>query len=86
MTALYLNVNITNKNESKRSIVNETLSQNCSVKENKLCFTKEDKSECANEKQKDAKNEVACDVTNYFNISIVFECGRNNDDVSCERV
>ena len=85
MTALYSNVNITNENESKRSIVNETLSQNCSVKENKLCFTKEDKSECANEKQKYAKNEVACDVTNYFNVSNVFECGRNNPDVSCER-
>ena len=38
-----------------------------------------------NEKQKDAKNEVACDVTNYFNVSNVFECGRNNPDVLCER-
>ena len=38
-----------------------------------------------NKKQKDAKNEVACDVTNYFNVSNVFECGRNNPDVSCER-
>ena len=55
------------------------------MKENELCFTKEDESECANEKQKDAKNEVAYDVTNYLNVSNVFECGRNNPDVSCER-
>ena len=25
-------------------------------------------------------------MTNYFNVSNVFECGRNNPDVSCERV
>ena len=49
---------------------------------NELCFTKEDKSECANEKQKDANNEVAYDVTN---ISNVWECGRDNPDVQCER-
>ena len=24
-------------------------------------------------------------MTNYFNVSNVFECGRNNSDVSCER-
>ena len=36
-------------------------------------------------RKKDAKNEVACDVTNYFNVSNVFGCGRNNPDVSCER-
>ena len=75
----------TNENESKRSIVNETLSQNFSAKENELCFTKEDKSEYANEKQKDAKNEVACNVINYFNVSNAFECRRKNPDVSCER-
>ena len=23
-------------------------------------------------------------MTNYFNVSNVFECGRNNPDVSCE--
>ena len=105
MTALYSNVNVTNEseskcsivneklsqscsmkeNDSKRSIVNKTLSQNCSAKENELCFTKEDESECVNEKQTDAKNEAACDVTNYFNVSNVFECGRKNIDVSCER-
>ena len=39
-----------------------------------------------NKKQKDVKNEVACDVTNYFNVSNIFECGRNNPDVSCEIV
>ena len=68
MTAPYLNVNVTNESESKRSIVNEKLSQNCSAKESELCFTKEDESECGNEKQKDAKNEVAYDVTNYINV------------------
>ena len=24
-------------------------------------------------------------MTNYFNVSNVFQCGRNNPDVSCER-
>ena len=56
------------------------------MKENELCSTKEDESECANKKQKDAKNEVACDVTNYFNVSNEFECGRNNPDMLLERV
>ena len=74
-----------NKNKSKRSIVNKPLSQNCSADENELCSTKEDESECTNKKQKDVNNEVACDVTNYLNVSNVFECGRNNPDVSCER-
>ena len=75
----------TNENKSKHSIVNEPLLQKCSAKENELCSTKKDESECANEKQKDAKNEVACDVTNYFSVSNIFEYGRNNPDVSCER-
>ena len=35
--------------------------------------------------KKNADNDVACDVTNYFNLSNVLECGRNNPDVSCER-
>ena len=78
-------VNVTNKSESKRSIVNEKLSQKYSAKENELCFTKEDESECANEKQKDAKNEVAYDVTNYLIVFNVWECGRENPDVQCER-
>ena len=38
-----------------------------------------------NKKQKDAKNEVVCNVTNYLNVSNVFECGGNSPDVSCER-
>ena len=42
---------------------------------------KEDESECANEKQKDVKNEVAYDVTNYLNVSNVWECGIDNPDV-----
>ena len=106
MTALYLNVIVTNEreskysivneklsqsgstneNKSKRSIVNKPLSQKCSAKENEVRSTKNDESEFANKKQKDANNEVACDVTNYFNVSNVFECGRNIPDVSCERV
>ena len=86
MTAPFLNSNVTNEGESKRSVVNEPLLQKSSADENKLRATKVDESECANKKQKYAKNEVACDVTNYFNVSNVFECGRNNPDVSCERV
>ena len=35
MTALYSNFNVTNGSESKRSIVNEKLSQSCSTNENK---------------------------------------------------
>ena len=75
----------TNKNKSKLSIVNKPLSQNYSAGKNELRSTKQDESESANTKQKDANIEVACDVTNYFNVSKVFECGRNNPDVSCER-
>ena len=62
----------TNKNKSKHSIFNKPLSKKCSAGENELRSTKEDESECAKKKQKDAKNEVACDVTNYFNVSNVF--------------
>ena len=105
MTAPYSNVIVTNESESKRSIVNEKLSQSgstnekkskcsivnepllqkCSAKDNKLCSTKEDESEYANERQKYSKNEVSYDVTNCVNVSNIFECGRNNPDVSCER-
>ena len=35
MNAPSLSVNVTNKGESKRSIVNEKLSQSCSTNENK---------------------------------------------------
>ena len=35
ITAPYLNVNVTNQGESKRSIVNENLLQSCSTNENK---------------------------------------------------
>ena len=85
MTAPSSNIVVTNESESKRSIVNEKLSQKYSVKENESCFTKKDESECSNEKPKDAKNEVTYDVTNYLNVSNVFECGRDNPDVQCER-
>ena len=44
------------------------------------------KSECAIKKQEDTNNEVTYDVTNYFNVSNVFECGRNNPAVSYEIV
>ena len=81
MTAPYSTVNITNESESKRSIVSKPLSQKRSADKNELRSTKEDESECAKKKQKDAKNEVVCDVTNYFNVSNLFECGRNNPDV-----
>ena len=81
MTAPLSNLVVTSESESKYSIVNENLSQNCSAKKNELCFTKEYESECANEKQKDAKNEVAYDVTNYLNVYNVWECGRDNPDV-----
>ena len=74
-----------NKKKSKRSIVNKPLLQKCSADKNELRSTKEDESECANKKQKYSKNEVIYDVTNYFNVSNVFECGRNNPDASCER-
>ena len=58
----------TNKDESKQIIVNETLSQNYSVEVEKLCSTEIDKSEYTH-------------VPN-FNVSNVFECGRNNPDMS----
>ena len=44
MTAPYSNVIVTNDSKSKRSIINENLSQNCSAKEKELCSTKEDES------------------------------------------
>ena len=85
MTDPSSNVIFTNESESKYSIVNKKLSQNCSAKENELCFTKRDESECANETPKDAKNEVAYEVTNHLNISNVWECGRDNPAVQYER-
>ena len=51
-----------------------------------LRSTKEEKSEYAIKKPKEAKNEVACNVTNYFNVSNIFERGRKNPDVSCASV
>ena len=81
MNVPYSNVIVTNKSESKRNIVNKKSSQKSSAKENELCFTKKDESECSNVKQKDAKNEVAYDVTNYLNVSNIYECGGNNPDL-----
>ena len=74
----------TNEKKSKRSIVNESLSQNYSADVNKLCSTEEDKPEYTITEQKYKGNEVTYDVPN-FNVSNVFECGRNNHDVSYER-
>ena len=62
-----------NKRESKKSIVNETLSKNCSADEDELRSTEEYQSKCAIEKQKDANDEVPYDVTKYFNAFHVFE-------------
>ena len=62
------------ENNSKRRNVNEPLLQNCSAEEKELCSTKEDKSDWASKKQKDAKNEVKYNMTNYFNGFNVFEC------------
>ena len=85
MTAPSSNIFVTNESKTKRCIVNKIWSQKYSVKENELCFTKKDESKCSNEKQKDAKNEVAYDVTNYLNVCNVFECGRDNPDAQYER-
>ena len=54
MTALSLNVNATDKDGSKRIIVHECLSEDCS--------TEEDKRECTIMEHKDAENEVTYDV------------------------
>ena len=62
----------TNANKSKHSIVNETLSQNCSADEDGLSSTEKDQSECAFKKKEDSKNEVPYDVPNYFNAFNVF--------------
>ena len=57
---------------NKKSIVNETLSQNYSAEVEKLCSTEIDKSKYTH-------------VPN-FNVSNVFKYRRNNPDVSYERV
>ena len=78
----------TNGNKSKRTIVNKTLSQNCSADEDELSSTEEYQSECAIEKQKDAKDEVPYYLTNYCNAFHVFQCRRNildRLDMSYER-
>ena len=51
----------------------------------KLCSKEIDKSENTITEQKDEGIKVTYDVTN-FNVFDVFECGRNNPDVSYERV
>ena len=66
----------TEEDKSKVIIVNKTLLQSCSTDEDELCYTEEDKPECAIRKQKDAKNEVTYDLPSYFNASKILECGR----------
>ena len=78
----------TEEDKSKVIIVNKTLLQSCSTDEDELCYTEEDKPECAIRKQKDAKNEVTYDLPSYFNASKILECGRrilDRLDVSYER-
>ena len=78
----------TDKDKSEGIIVNETLSQSCSTDKDGLCSTKEEKSEFAIKKQKDAKNEVTYYEPEYFNAFNIFKCGRNildRLDVSYER-
>ena len=65
----------TNKDESKQSIVNETLLQNYSADVEKIFSTEKDISEYTIREQKDADYEessVKKEVPSYFNI---FECG-----------
>ena len=50
-----------------------------------ISFTEEDKSECTITEQKDAENKVTYNVPYKFNVSNVFECGRNKPDVSYKR-
>ena len=50
-----------------------------------LCSTEEDKSEWTITEQEGANNEVTYDVPYYFNVSNVFECGRNNPGGSYKR-
>ena len=50
-----------------------------------LCSTEEGKSKYTITEQKDAENEVTYDVPYNFNVSNVFECGRNNPDMSYKR-
>ena len=75
-----------NKVKSKQSIVNETLSQNYSAEINELCSTEEDKEECTKTDQKYTDTEVTYDVPYNFNVLTIFECIRNNPDVSYEWV
>ena len=83
-----MKVNYTDEDESKCIIVHETLSQNCSVnkEKSKRSIVNENLSQnysvdvdklCSTEINKS-------DVPN-FNVSDVFECGRNNPDMSYER-
>ena len=71
MTALSLNVHSTDKDESKGIIVHKNLSQNYSAEVDTICSTEIDKSEYTH-------------VPN-FNVSNIFEYGRNNPDMSYER-
>ena len=71
-----------NEDNTKQSIVNETLSQNYSADVDELSSTEEEKPECIITEQKDADNEVTYNVPYNSN---VFECRINNPDVSYKR-
>ena len=59
--------------------------QNYCADLDELCSTEKDRSESTIIEQKDAENEDTYDVPYNFNVSNVFECGRNKTYVSYER-
>ena len=81
MTAPSSKVCFTDGDESKRIIVQENLLQNYPANVDEICSTEEEKSEYTITEQKEEGGEVTYDVPN-FNVSNVFECGRNKPDVS----
>ena len=72
------------ESELKIIIVHKTLLHNYSADVDKICSTEIEKPEYTITEQKYEGNEVTYYVPN-FNVSNVFECGRNNPDVSYER-
>ena len=91
MTALSSNVNSTDEDESKRIIVHETLSQNCSANKDELKQSIVNKTLSQSYSvvwEKLCSTEI--DKSEYthtpnFNVSNIIECRRNNPGVSYER-
>ena len=83
-TKLYLRIVTPTRMNQKQSIVNKHLQHNYYKDVDKLCLTEIDKSQYTITEQKDEGNDVIYDVPN-FNVSTIFECRRNNPDVSYER-